>query len=249
MEIGGFSPAGFIYALTVVLAAAIVRGYTGFGFSALVVLSLSMLLPPAEVVPVVLLLEITASLRMLPSVWNHIDWKTLRWLLLGSAVSIPIGVTLLAIMPAAPMRAIISLLVLAASILIWFGFTVRSSDRPGLPLFTGVVSGAMTGAAAIGGLAVVVMFLSASVDMAIARATLVMLFLITDIYTSVLAGTQGLLSEETIIRYGIFLLPAVIGIAIGSRQFHRSNKQSFRKFTLVLLMVISVGGLVRAYMG
>ncbi len=38
------------YALLVIFAAAVVRGYSGFGFSALIVTSLTLVLPPAAVV-------------------------------------------------------------------------------------------------------------------------------------------------------------------------------------------------------
>ena len=40
-----------LYAFSAILIAAVIRGYSGFGFSALTVTSLSLILPPAEVVP------------------------------------------------------------------------------------------------------------------------------------------------------------------------------------------------------
>ena len=68
--------------LPVVFIAALVRGYSGFGFSALTIASLSILIAPAKIVPVILLVEIVAGIGMLPSVWKHIDWRQLR--LIGS---------------------------------------------------------------------------------------------------------------------------------------------------------------------
>ncbi|GIT72189.1 MAG: hypothetical protein Ct9H300mP28_20030 [Pseudomonadota bacterium] len=47
-----------LYAFSAILLAAVIRGYSGFGFSALTVTSLSLILPPAEVVPTAFLLEI-----------------------------------------------------------------------------------------------------------------------------------------------------------------------------------------------
>ena len=40
-----------LYGVVCVFLAAIVRGYSGFGFSMLAVISLSLLLPPAQIVP------------------------------------------------------------------------------------------------------------------------------------------------------------------------------------------------------
>jgi len=76
----GLSPAMFLYALVAIGVAAFIRGYSGFGFSALTVTSLSLILPPAEVVPSAFMLEIAASIYMLPLVWRSVNWKVLRWL-------------------------------------------------------------------------------------------------------------------------------------------------------------------------
>ena len=79
----GLSPVMLLYAFTAILIAAFIRGYSGFGFSALAVTSLSLILPPAEVVPTAFLLEIVASIFMLPMVWRSIDWQKLNLLVLG----------------------------------------------------------------------------------------------------------------------------------------------------------------------
>jgi uncharacterized membrane protein YfcA len=49
-------------------------------------------------------------------------WASLRWLLVGSLFATPVGVLLLANVPAAPMRMSISLLVLAAAVLLMSGW-------------------------------------------------------------------------------------------------------------------------------
>ncbi len=51
----GLSPAMFLYAVVAIGVAAFIRGYSGFGFSALTVTSLSLILPPAEVIPIAFL--------------------------------------------------------------------------------------------------------------------------------------------------------------------------------------------------
>ena len=53
-------------AMFVVFVAAVVRGYSGFGFAMVAVTGLSLLRPPAEIVPMVLALEIVASAQSAP---------------------------------------------------------------------------------------------------------------------------------------------------------------------------------------
>ena len=56
------SAAAWIFLVAAVFFAAIVRGFAGFGFSSLTVASLFFVLPPAVVVPLVLMLEVAAIL-------------------------------------------------------------------------------------------------------------------------------------------------------------------------------------------
>ena len=110
----GLSPGMLLYAFSAILIAAVIRGYSGFGFSALTVTSLSLILPPAEVVPTAFLLEIAASMFMLPMVWRSIDWQKFNWLVLGILVGTPVGLLFLAEVPQDPVRFVISGLVLVA---------------------------------------------------------------------------------------------------------------------------------------
>ncbi|GIS85426.1 MAG: hypothetical protein CM1200mP16_17260 [Nitrospina sp.] len=75
-----------------------------FWFLALTVTSLSLILPPAEVVPTAFLLEIVASMFMLPMVWRSIDWQKLNWLVLGILAGTPAGLLFLAVVPQDPVR-------------------------------------------------------------------------------------------------------------------------------------------------
>ena len=62
----------FIIISTLVVAG-FVRGYTGFGFSALVILVLSSMYPVAQMVPAVLLLDLLVCLPLVVSAWNKTD--------------------------------------------------------------------------------------------------------------------------------------------------------------------------------
>ena len=80
------------YATACVFGAAVVRGYSGFGFSLLTIVSLSLLLPPAQIVPSIFIMEVAASLHLLPGVWRDIHWQALLWLTVGCLVGTPFGV-------------------------------------------------------------------------------------------------------------------------------------------------------------
>jgi uncharacterized membrane protein YfcA len=64
-------------AIVIVFLVAIVRGYSGFGFSLLAITALSLLYAPAITIPSVFLLEIAAGIHLLPGLWRDIHWRPL----------------------------------------------------------------------------------------------------------------------------------------------------------------------------
>ena len=89
--------------------------------AALTVAGMSLYFSPAQVVPVAFVLEVLASIALLRSVWSEIHWGWLRPLLIGNAIAIPLGIYLLAVVPEAPLRAIVSLVILCAATLLLSG--------------------------------------------------------------------------------------------------------------------------------
>ena len=76
----GFTPLLFAYVFAAVFLAGIVRGATGFGFSMIMIVLLTLFFPPAQVAPVILFWEVLASIGHLPFVYKQVHWKSLRWL-------------------------------------------------------------------------------------------------------------------------------------------------------------------------
>jgi uncharacterized membrane protein YfcA len=229
-----------------VFVAGIIRGYSGFGFAMVAVTSMSLVLPPVQVVPTVLILEVLASIRLVPQVWRHIDWFSLRWLLAGSLVATPLGVYLLATIPAAPMRMSISLLVLVAATLLMRGFAWKRMPGKSLTIITGVACGMLNGAAAIGGPPVILFYLSSPAGVTISRASIIAYFLGIDSMSLVMAAVQGLTTSATLLTTAVCLLPLLLGITVGSRMFINVDQDSFRHHVLILLIILSIVGLARS---
>lgn len=244
-QVFGLTAWPLAFSLLVVFLAGAVRGYSGFGFSALCVASLALVLPPAQVVPVILMLEVAASVGMLPQVWRELDWRALALLSVGAVLGTPLGIVFLAEVPADTARIAISLLVLTASLLLLLGYQLKGERGPKGTLATGVVSGLVNGIGAVGGLPVVIFLLASAAAAATTRAVLVAYLLLIDIYATGLAFSQDLLTWELMGRFVVLLVPLFLGIALGSRHFLKAPPESFRRFTLSLLIVLALLGLAR----
>ncbi len=246
-------PAGLLLAsLCVVFAAGIVRGFAGFGFSALCVAGMSLYLSPAQVVPPIFVLEVLASLSLLRGALQHADWRWLSWLVLGNALCIPLGVALLAYVSETPLRLLIGALLLLAAMLLRSGWRLALQPTPALRLTTGLVSGFVNGVAAIGGIAVAVMLSTSALAPAAMRATMIVMFLFTDLYALAWAGAlpndagQDLLGMHTL-QLALWLAPAMLcGIWFGQRAFAGLSPEAFRRQVLNLLVLIAALSVLRA---
>lgn len=238
-----------IFSAVVVLIAGFVRGYSGFGFAMIMVICLSLIFPPAKIVPAVLLLDVASSIWLMPRIWQQVDWTSLGWLYLGVLGGSPVGVYLLATVPERPMRAAIAIVVLILVVLLQRGFKLRKMPGKSVTITTGLISGLINGTAAIGGPPVILFYFSSPAGIAVSRASLIAFFLGTDILASGLCAAHGLITTWTILLSGILLVPLVIGLNLGSRSFIRAEPEAFRKRVLLLLLVISIVILVRATSG
>ncbi len=245
MNFLGLDLFSLIVAIISVFVAGVIRGYSGFGFAMVAVTSMSLVIPPARVVPLVLILEVMASISLVPQVWKDIDWYSLRWLLAGSLFATPFGAYLLANVPAEPMRMSISVLVLVAAILLLRGWAWKRMPGSPLILTTGIACGILNGAAAIGGPPVILMYLSSPAGVTVSRASIIAYFLGIDTMSLVMASIHGLTTFQTLLLTAICLLPLLLGIAFGSKMFIKVDKQSFRNHVLILLIILSILGLLR----
>jgi hypothetical protein len=74
-------PGALAFLAFCILGAAFIRGYSGFGFSALVVSASALVTNPLNFVPVVMLLEVAATIGQAPAAWPNADKRLLGLML------------------------------------------------------------------------------------------------------------------------------------------------------------------------
>lgn len=245
MSLFGFDIFSFIITFVFVFVAGIVRGYSGFGFALVAVTGISLVLPPAYVVPLVLVLEVLASIHLIPTVWRDIDWHSLRWLLAGAVLATPAGVYLLATIPAEPMRLFISLFVFGTALLLLYGWAWKRMPGRPLSFSTGLACGLLNGAAAIGGPPVILFYLSSPAGMTVSRASIIAYFLGIDTLSLAMASIQGLLSGKTLLMASACLFPLYVGVSIGKKFFARTDQELVRYRVIILLIMLSCAVFMR----
>lgn len=230
----------------VIFLAAIVRGYSGFGFSLLSITALSLIFAPSQVIPSIFMLEVAASLHMLPAIWRDVHWRSLLPLIVGSFIGTPIGVYALANLPQAPMTLALAVFVLIATFLLWQGFVMKS--MPGAPatLAAGTAAGVANGAFGIGGPPVILFYFASPAGHAAGRASLIAYFLITDVIGLGFLAREGLVTVQSAILMLAFLPALVLGVWLGARSFRTADPARFRKIVLLVLTALAAITAVKA---
>jgi uncharacterized membrane protein YfcA len=227
------------YAVLAIFFAAIVRGYSGFGFSLLAITALSLAMPPSQIVPSIFMLEIAASLHLLPGIWKDVHWRSIGPLIVGCLIATPFGVWLLANMPAAPMQIALAAFVLVATLLLRQGFALKTMPGRAASAATGAVSGFFNGAFGIGGPPVILFYFASPAGHEAGRASVIAYFLATDAIGLVFLAREGLVTLDAAFRALVFLPALFAGVWLGARSFKTADPAVFRNWVLALLALLA----------
>lgn len=229
-----------VYASVCVFLAALVRGFSGFGFALLAITSLSFFLAPRTVVPAMFMLEVAAGIHLLPSIWRQVHWPAIG-LLVGSAIVFtPIGMYALANYPADSIRLLLSAVVFLTAVAMLANFQLKRMPSTKLTIATGGLSGLLNGAFGISGPPIIIFFLGSPLALQVGRGSIIMVFLALDIVGLFFLTGYGLITLEGLKLAAVSLPALVVGVAIGSRMAGRFSEKAVRTGTLYTLLAMAV---------
>ena len=242
-----------IYSLIVtmagVTAAAVLRGFTGFGFGLAAVPLLSLALPPAQVVPLVVTLQVLIGVAGLRAAAAECDWRAVRLLFPGLLAGVPAGLLILTALPANPVRLVIGGVVAFFVWLLWRGLRLPPDPSRLTSFGVGVVSGLVNGLASMGGPPIVVYLLALGHTAARMRATAIVYFMLASCVLFIPMAARGLITRDTLIWTATSLPVLFGGSRLGSWLFHKARPRHHRLVALVALSVLAVLLIGRALLG
>lgn len=227
--------------------AAFVRGYSGFGFAALLISAGSLVMNPLQLVAVAIIGDLVMSAQQWRGVRRDINWPRALALFAGALIGVPLGLWLLTAVPENAARAMIAIYVLVICVVLIAGWSLPPRVGPAATASTGVLSG-VANAAGVGGLPVVVLFAAQRVEHVSFRATLIAYFTLLDLWTIPLLWQQSLIGPDTWQAIALAIPMFILGNWAGSRRFLRADQDEFRRFAIAALMGLAVLGLVKSVM-
>ena len=239
------SPAVLTVALVVAFLAGVVRGFTGFALSAVIIAALALAIPPIELLPVCLILELAASLMLLRGSFGAADRGVVLGLQGGSVLGLPIGLALTGwFLPETSKLTALGLVL---------GLATLQLARVRLPLLatrggtwgTGLAAGVVGGLAGVGGMVIALYTLARQMPPAVMRGTMILNILVGCCISIAWQSVFGVMTPTGMARAAALMAPMLAGVGIGRSLFRPDWQRFYRPVCLTLLIGLAAAGLIR----
>ncbi len=228
-----------------ILAAALLRGFTGFGFALAAVPLLGLFMPPSQSVPIALGLQFLGGTVDFPRASKDCHWPSLRWLIAGAVAGSPAGALVLSVVPASVARIMIAALTIGAVLMLNGGFRLAKIPSRTITALVGLISGVFNGLAAMPSPPVVVYYTSGPFARVAARASLLVFFLATSIAALVSVALVGLLDQRSLILSLLGLPIMLAGTWIGELAFRRGSDALHHQVSIGSLGLVALGSAIK----
>jgi hypothetical protein len=239
----------FIIAAATVGAAYVAFGISAFGASLFTVPILSHFLPLAFVLPLAVLLDVSAALALGARFSRAADKSELMLLTPFSLVGAVLGVTLLVALPRQATIAGIGVFLLAYSV-----YSIRQGEAMtlvsrGWGPVAGLVGGTTGTLFGVGAPPYAIYLTRRIADRSAFRATLSSMVLLSTSIRALVFLAGGLMLADRLIAFALLLPFALSGLWIGNRLQGRLTRAALLRFVSALLFLIGLSLLARALTG
>jgi len=239
----------YAIAAAVVFGAYVVFGISAFGASLFTVPILTHFMPLDFVLPMTVLLDVSAAFALGTRITRAADWSELKWMVPLSLAGAVVGVTLLVALPRAATIAGIGASLVAYSVYsIRQGEATRTVSRAWAPV-SGFVGGAIGALFGIGAPPYAIYLAHRTTDKAIFRATLSNMVIFSVSIRALVFTAGGLMLLDRLVGYALLVPFCLAGLFLGNRVQGRISRAGLLRVVSGLLLLIGVSLLWRAVAG
>jgi uncharacterized membrane protein YfcA len=236
----------FIIAAAVVGSAYIVFGISAFGAALFTVPILSHFLPLDFVLPMCVLLDVSASLALGVRISRDADWSELKWMVPTSLAGALLGVTLLVNLPRQA-----TLVALGAFLVAYGGYTFRQGGAVkmigrGWAPVAGLTGGALGTLFGIGAPPYAIYLSRRLKEPPAYRATLSNMVIFSVSIRALVFAVSGLMLADRLIGFVLLAPFGLAGLWLGNRIQGRFSRDTLLRFVSVLLLLIGASLIARA---
>lgn len=240
------APLTFAGAAAMTFGAAYVRGLTGFGMAIILVPLLGLIVPPGEAVVLGIMLQLLIGPVGLGIILADADRATAIPIGLIAMATTPVGMVALDATAPEVARLLITIVAVAAFVAVLLP-KQPAGHRPGRVAVagTGLISGVLTGFAAMPGPPVVPFYLRRAFDPRTSRASMLLIFFLTAIAGTLAALWVGIATWKLFLLALLLFPPMWLGNRLGGRHFGSVPPHVWQTMVALVLGVAAVSALAR----
>ena len=223
--------------------AGLARGFSGFGGALIFMPAASALVGPAVAAPVLLMADGVLTISFLPRAWAMARRKDVALMAAGALIGVPLGALILKHADPLLLRWGISILAASMLVLLASGWHYHGTPRAGVTAAVGCVSGIFGGLAQMSGPPVVAYWLSSREGPATMRASIILFFGATTLFTFVSYLVSGLITAHSALLAAAVAPAYGLGLFAGSRAFGLASPKTFRRLCFALIALSVATGL------
>lgn len=223
--------------LTVLVAgiAGLARGFSGFGAALIFMPAGSALVGPAVAAPVLLVADGVLALGFLPRAWQLARRRDVGLMAAGAIIGVPLGAFILRHADPIVLRWVIAGLASSMLVLLLSGWRYHGAPRAPVTAAVGAIAGLFGGLAQMTGPPVVAYWLSGKETHGTMRASIILFFGATTVFTFVSYLVSGIITVQTLWLAALVAPAYALGLFAGSRAFHLASPEVFRRLCFALI--------------
>lgn len=223
--------------LTVLVAgvAGLARGFSGFGAALIFMPAASALVGPAVAAPVLLVADGVLSLGFLPGAFAQARRRDVALMASGAVIGVPLGALILRHADPLLLRWVICGLASSMLLLLLSGWRYHGTPRAPVTAAVGAVAGLFGGLAQMTGPPVVAYWLSGKETHGTVRASIILFFGVTTVFTVVSYIASGLITVQALWLAAVVAPAYALGLFTGSRAFRLASPDLFRRLCFCLI--------------
>jgi uncharacterized membrane protein YfcA len=230
----------------IVVFAAVMRAFTGFGFGLAAVPVFSLFMQPSQAVVLSVMLTLAVSLFTVRTFWGSYPLRPLAPIIVGAVIGTVLGTFILTRFSSGDFQLWIGLLVILASLVLTFYRPPHREVGVALSGVTGLASGLMNGAFAIPGPPVIIFAMATQPSPERSRALLMTFFLFSAFTALASYSVVGLVSGYSVWLFLLAFPAMYLGDKFGYYLFQRHGTALYRRVALVVLFTVGVVTTARA---
>ncbi|MEO0667094.1 MAG: sulfite exporter TauE/SafE family protein [Pseudomonadota bacterium] len=226
-----------------IVAAGLVRGFTGFGSAMIIMPAASSVLDPFAALVFLTVVEFWGPLPNLPAALRTGQRAETLHLLAGAAVGLPLGLWALSFLAPDAFGWLVSCVVLVLLVLVMTGWRYAGPLRAPAVAGVGSLGGFLGGVAGVPGPPVIMLYMASALPVAVIRANFLLYLLGIDLMMMTVLLGAGLLDTVALMA-GVLLVPLyMLANVAGAWVFDPGAERLFRAVAYLVVAASAILGL------